>query len=147
MQNRRTLLDRPSCVNDRFELVDLDVDQLERVLGLITAFGNDDRKRFADIADTVAGERLLQGADQVVAWREPHRNRLDVPQVAVKVMIETTPGNLRACSVSIRLSFPCGNGLRRIAAYSIPGRITSPTKRPVPRSSRLSSLRVTLVPT
>src|SRR5260221_8724101 len=57
-----------------------------------------------------------------------------------------TPGRRRAASTSTDMSRPCGRGLRRKAAWSIPGSWTSSTYRPRPVRRRSSSTRVTRAP-
>ena len=81
MQNRGTLFDRMPRINQAFQRLDICFHEFERILGLVARFGNDHRDWFADIADAIARERFLQGTDQVVAWCEPHRNRLHVGHV------------------------------------------------------------------
>ena len=57
-----------------------------------------------------------------------------------------TPGRASAGAASMPLIFARAKGLRTKQACSIPGRVTSSTKVPLPVSKRLSSTRGTRVP-
>ena len=62
--------------------LEVDLDQLCRVLGAVLRLGNHDGDGLADVPDTVAGEHRLEERLELVARPlQPERNRLDVRHV------------------------------------------------------------------
>src|SRR5207244_941146 len=65
---------------------------------------------------------------------------------SLNVSTRTTPGDAEAAVVSILTMCACACGERRNDAWSMPGTVTSSTKRPSPRRNRGSSRRFTAAP-
>ena len=76
---RRFRRERPLAVDDRSQLLVVDVDGLGAVLGRVPAFGEDDRNRLADEVDLVPRERELRDA------LLQHRRRIELRQALVPV--------------------------------------------------------------
>ena len=65
------------------------------------------------------------------------------PARVLPVMTASTLGWASAATVSTERILACASGLRSIAPWSIPGRVTSSTNVPLPRMNLASSLRGT----
>jgi hypothetical protein len=61
-------------IDDRRKRFDLDIDQIERVLGNLARLRDDDRDRLADETDLVGGDRPLQKALHARHRRKPQRD-------------------------------------------------------------------------
>ena len=74
---RRTRFGRGLSIGHRRERLVIDVDELERVVGLIRGFGDDDRHDIAHIPDDVAAHALVRRDVEVCVRQKPRaRHRL-----------------------------------------------------------------------
>ena len=139
VEERCTRLERGTGVDHRGELVDLDQDAVDGVLGPVAVVGHDDADGLTDEAHAVADDRavVLELARHVPDHREAapgHRQQLG----------RTEHGGDRArrprwCRGPRRV--PWATGDRTMAACRSPGSSMSSVKRPRPVSSRGSSKR------
>ena len=112
-------------VGDRWQRLVLDIDELERVVGLTRRFGHDDGHDVADIADGVARDGLVAGDLQAGIRQQPGAwNGLQGLGICSAVYSHDT-GAAWARLRSIRVIRAWACGLRSIAAWSIPGSVRS----------------------
>ena len=71
----------PTDIDDGRQDFEIDVDIVERILGDVAAFRDDDGQRFADVADLVPGERHLRTCveDNSSYRRRQHQQRSGLP--------------------------------------------------------------------
>ena len=101
----------------------VDLDEVERVVGLIGGVGDDDGDAVADVAHGVAREERILGDLEVGVGQQPGaRHRLErVGDVGAGVDGERRPAPVAAFDVSIGMIVACACGLRSIAAWTMPG--------------------------
>ena len=139
-------------IEHRRQRLEIELDQLRRVLGGIAALRHDDRNRLADVADLVVGQqRLLRIDELVLHQRRPfarqrqlrirHRRQL-ARRAPARSAHRTTPGAAAARDTSIALMRACACGLRTNTACSMCGNSRSAMYWPRPVRSRRSSRRV-----
>src|SRR5207253_3744478 len=81
MQDRDPRIARAARVGDDGQRLPVDLDQLERVLGDVTAGGDHEGDRLADVADHARRERWLQARGRAWTLTEPHRNTRDRAEI------------------------------------------------------------------
>ena len=110
-------------IDDGRQRLVVDVDQVERVVRLRTASRRRRRRR----RRRRSGRRPSRCADRCAIFRLPfgtshaHGIGCSTPSVSAPVKTATTPAAAFAADVSIRVIRACPCGLRRIAAWTMPG--------------------------
>ena len=111
MERRGVALDRARRVEHDVERLDLQVDELGRVLGGVGVVGDDDGDRLADVADGAVGEHgLEEGVERLVERPEADRDPRHRVEVGGGDARRARPGAARAAAVSTPTSRACADG-------------------------------------
>ncbi len=111
MKLRRPWRDGGASIGDRGQRLVFHVDELERVIGLIRGFGDDDRHDVPDVSDDVAAHALVRGDVEIRIRQQPgawHRfqNAADVRarmhQHDARRLLRAADVNARDAGVRVR---------------------------------------------